>query len=198
MTALHRLTLYLVRHGECRHNVEGRVAGRSDTPLTAHGREQARMNGILLAEAEPDLSRFRFVSSPLHRAANTMEILREAAKLPRDEYGCDPRLAELDCGDNTFRVWAEIQRDMKADPTHKEDGWHWRHPHGESLDDVHQRVGHFLATLTGDTVIVSHSGPVRMLRAHYLGLAPGAILDYKPLHAGIVRLSAGGEAHFGE
>src|ERR1700759_432328 len=102
MTALHRHTLYLVRHGECRHNVEGRVAGRGDTPLTERGREQARMNGILLAEAEPDLLRFRFFSSPLHRAANTMEILREAAKLPRDGYPSDRRLAELDCGENSM------------------------------------------------------------------------------------------------
>lgn len=197
MTALHRLTLYLVRHGECRHNVDGRVAGRGDTPLTERGREQARMNGILLAEAEPDLSRFRFFSSPLHRAASTMEILREAAKLPRDGYTSDRRLAELDCGENSMRVWADIERDMKADPAYT-DRWHWAHPGGESLADVHHRVGRFLGTLSGDAVIVSHAGPVRMLRAHYLGLAPQAILDYKPMHAGIVRLSAGGEAHFGE
>jgi probable phosphoglycerate mutase len=194
---LHRLTLYLVRHGECRHNVEGRVAGRSDTPLTARGREQARDNGRLLGEAEPDLSRFAFFASPLHRAANTMEILREAAGLSRDGYIADHRLAELDCGENTFRVWADIERDMKADPA-STDRWHWPHPGGESLADVHARLGHFLARLTKDAVIVSHAGPVRMIRAHYLGLAPGAILDYKPMHAGIVRLSAGGEAHFGE
>ncbi|HEY1632906.1 MAG TPA: histidine phosphatase family protein [Rhizomicrobium sp.] len=194
---LHDLTLYLVRHGECRHNVEGRVAGRSDTPLTARGREQARDNGVLLAEAEPDLARFAFFASPLHRAANTMEIVREAAGLPRDEYVADYRLSELDCGANTFRVWAEIERDMKADPSYT-DRWHWRHPGGESLADVHERVGRFLAGLTGDAVIVSHAGPVRMLRAYYLGLAPEAVLDYKPMHTGIVRLSAGGEAHFGE
>ncbi|MGH6870370.1 MAG: histidine phosphatase family protein [Rhizomicrobium sp.] len=197
MTDLHALTLYLVRHGECRHNVEGRVAGRGDTPLTARGREQARDNGILLAEAEPELSKLPFFSSPLHRAAGTTEILRQAAGLPRDDYACDPRLAELDCGANTMRVWADIERDMKADPAHA-DRWHWTHPGGESLADVHARVGHFLARLETSAVIVSHAGPVRMIRAHYLGLAPDAILDYKPMHAGIVRLSAGGEAHFGE
>jgi len=194
---LHDRTLYLVRHGECRHNVEGRVAGRSDTPLTPQGREQARANGALLKQAEPRLADFAFYASPLHRAANTMEILREAAGLTRDDYVADYRLSELHCGTNTFRVWADIERDMKADPSYT-DRWHWRHPGGESLADVHARVGRFLATLDRDAVIVSHAGPVRMLRAHYLGLAPEAVLDYKPMHAGIVRLSAGGEAHFGE
>jgi probable phosphoglycerate mutase len=197
MSDLHALTLYLVRHGECRHNVEGRVAGTSDTPLTERGLAQARENGRLLKEAEPGLARFGFIASPLHRAAATMELVRQAAGLPRDGYVCDRHLAELDCGDNTLRLWADIEREMKADPAFR-DRWHYAHPGGESLADVHARLGHFLARLSHDAVIVTHAGPVRMIRAHYLGLAPDAVLQYKPLHAGIIRLSAGGEAHFGE
>ncbi|HEX3673861.1 MAG TPA: histidine phosphatase family protein [Rhizomicrobium sp.] len=197
MTALHDLTLYLVRHGECRHNVEARVAGQSDSPLTARGIEHARANGRALKQIEPDLANFQFISSPTHRTAATMELAREAAGLTRDDYIADRRLMELDTGDNTFRVWAEVEAEMKADPAYI-DRWRYAHPGGESLADLHGRIGKFLPALTGNSVIVTHSGPMRMIRAHYLGLAPQAVLDYKPLHAGILRLSAGVETYFGE
>jgi broad specificity phosphatase PhoE len=197
MTALHDLTLYLVRHGECRHNVEGRVAGQSDTPLTARGIAHARANGRALREVEPDLARFRFIASPTHRTAATMELAREAAGLSREDYVADHRLMELDTGDNTFRVWAEVEAGMKKDPAYL-DRWRYAHPGGESLADLHDRLGKFLPTLTGDAVIVTHSGPMRMIRAHYLAIAPDAVLDYKPPHAGILRLSAGVETYFGE
>ena len=35
------LTLYVIRHGECEHNVAGRAAAQNDSPLTTRGREQA-------------------------------------------------------------------------------------------------------------------------------------------------------------
>ena len=37
------ITLYFARHGETLANVEKRFQGRNDTPLTEHGRLQARM-----------------------------------------------------------------------------------------------------------------------------------------------------------
>jgi broad specificity phosphatase PhoE len=197
MIGLHDLTLYLVRHGECRHNVEGRVAGQSDTPLTARGIAHARANGRVLREVEPDLARFHFIASPTHRTAMTMELAREAAGLPREDYIADRRLMELDTGDNTFRIWAEVEAEMKTDPAYI-DRWRYAHPGGESLADLHGRIGKFLPTLTGNAVIVTHSGPIRMIRAHYLDLAPEAVLEYKPPHAGILRLSAGSETCFGE
>ena len=46
------LTLYIIRHGECEHNIAGRAAGQDDSPLTHRGREQARDNGRLLARLE--------------------------------------------------------------------------------------------------------------------------------------------------
>ncbi len=197
MTALHRLTLYLVRHGECRHNVEARVAGQSDSPLTERGRAHACDNGRVLKQVEPDLANFQFIASPTHRTAVTMELVREAAGLTRDDYIADRRLMELDTGENTFRVWAEVEAEMRTDPAYI-DRWRYAHPGGESLADLHDRMGKFLPTLTDNAVIVTHSGPMRMIRAHYLGVAPQDVLDYKPPHAGILRLSAGNETYFGE
>ena len=59
-------------------------------------------------------------------------------------------------------------------------------------------MGEFLNTLTRDSVIVTHAGPVRAIRGHYLGLTSDDVLSYETKHAGIMRLSAGTEAYFGD
>ena len=91
------ITLYFARHGETLANVERRFQGRNDTPLTEHGRLQARMLAAILAEllATADAA-IRLKSLP--RARKTMELVLEALGLPRD-YDTDPRLMEIDLGD---------------------------------------------------------------------------------------------------
>ena len=39
MPDFRELTFYVIRHGECEHNVAGRPASWDDSPLTARGRE---------------------------------------------------------------------------------------------------------------------------------------------------------------
>jgi hypothetical protein len=57
------ITLYFARHGQTVANVERRFQGRNDTPLTEHGRMQARMLAAILAEFLAGQTRPRFVSS---------------------------------------------------------------------------------------------------------------------------------------
>lgn len=184
-------TLYVVRHGECEHNVAHRIAAQNDSPLTPRGRDQARANGRLLKELAGDPSRLAFFASPLHRTCVTMELLREAADLPATGYRADRRLMEIDMGDDTWKPAKDLGNFGAA---------YWDHvrPDGESMAQVHARVGRFLSEVAGDTVIVTHAGPFRMIRAHRLGLSREAALDYHPPNAGIMRLSAGSEAYFGE
>src|ERR1700691_6186900 len=114
MPDLKSLTLYVLRHGECEHNVEGRLASQSDSPLTAKGREQARANGRLLKEVAGDLSGFDFHASSLHRTCATMELLREAAGLPPTGYRADHRLMEMHCGDQIWLTLSEISEEEHA------------------------------------------------------------------------------------
>ena len=51
---------------------------------------------------------------------------------------------------------------------------------------------------TIDAIIVTHQIPSRVIRGHYLGLKPEEIVRYEQPHAGIMRLSAGTESHFGD
>src|ERR1700679_2342669 len=101
MHKLSTLTLYVLRHGECEHNVEGRIAAQDDSPLTQRGRDQARANGRLLKELIGDLSALDFFASSLHRTCATMELAREAAGLSATGYRADRRLMEGDLGDHT-------------------------------------------------------------------------------------------------
>lgn len=188
-------TLYLVRHGECVHNVEGRVAAQDDSPLTAIGREQARENGRILKRLVGDLTKIDYISSPLHRAAATMELLRAVAGLSTDGYRADRRLMEMDFGEDTGKTYAEIDRGVGRFGAQN---WDYVRPGGESLAMLHARVGRLLESLSRDAVIVTHAGPLRMIRCHLLGLSREDALAYHPPNAGIVRLSCGAEAVFGE
>ena len=68
-------TLYLMRHGQTAYNLEHRVQGRCDSPLTPLGVEQARVAGRWLAARGVRFD--RLCSSPLGRAASTLALVRE-------------------------------------------------------------------------------------------------------------------------
>lgn len=195
MSDFRDFTLYVLRHGECEHNVEGRFASHDDSPLTAAGREMARANGRLLRELAGNLNALDFYASSLHRTCCTMELMREAAGLSPTGYRADHRLMEQNIGDH---IWAkrsviteEDDRQYGLDP------WNYRRERGESQAMVYERVGSFLQGITRDSVIVSHGIAVRMVRAHYLGLSPEETVRYEHPNAGLLRLSHGTEAYFG-
>ncbi|MEJ1970575.1 MAG: histidine phosphatase family protein [Rhizomicrobium sp.] len=196
MANVRDLTLYVVRHGECEHNLERRIGSHDDSPLTARGREQAREKGRLLREMVRDPAALDFHASSLHRACVTMELLREAAGLPPTGYRADHRLMEIHAGDHIWLAWPDIPAEdhvpFEADP------WNARRPGGESRADLFARAGRFLATLTRDAVIVTHGVTAASLRAQYLGLSPEECLSYQAPNAGLLRLSRGTEAYFGE
>lgn len=64
-------TIYLIRHGETEWNVEGRMQGHADSPLTQKGLEQARRR----AESLKHIQFAAFYSSDLLRAKRTAEII---------------------------------------------------------------------------------------------------------------------------
>ena len=75
-------TLTLIRHGQTEWNAAGRFQGSQDIPLNAIGKDQAIRSGELLVDVlardEHDPAKVPFVSSPLGRARNTMELVRGA------------------------------------------------------------------------------------------------------------------------
>lgn len=73
----HKIIFYLVRHGQTEWNVEQRIQGQLDSPLTVKGIDQARS----LAEQCADLNISTILTSPLGRAVETAEICAERLDL---------------------------------------------------------------------------------------------------------------------
>jgi len=172
--------LWPIRHGETKWSAEGRHTGRTDLPLTAHGRERAVELGRFLAG-----TKFQAVlQSPMRRARETCEIAGFGSVAVVDEG-----LREWDYGVYEGRTSQEIQAEIP--------GWSvWKDAitGGESVEQVGARadgvIARALASASGgprsqnrdlghpetdDVVRVAlfaHAHILRILAARWIGLAP--------------------------
>ena len=94
---------YFIRHGQTVWNVENKICGATDSPLTEYGREQAKKTGqkILTEGVKAD----EILCSPLSRAADTARLISEMTGIP---YRVEPRLIE-----QNFGKWESTPRDGK-------------------------------------------------------------------------------------
>lgn len=190
------ITLYYIRHGLTDWNVEGRLQGGRDTPLNNRGRAQARQCAELLRElfgrdgrAAEDLA---YVSSPLRRATETMEIVRGGLGLPVDAYAREPRLKEIAFGEWEGLTYLDVmKRDKTIVDAREHRKWGFRPPGGETYAEVAHRVGEWYATLTRDTVVTAHGGTARALVGH-LGIVSTDAAAHQPIENGVVYVIAGG------
>jgi broad specificity phosphatase PhoE len=164
------MRLLFIRHGETLANVEGRLQGLLDSPLTERGRAQARALAARLRREGEALS--AIYASDLSRATVTAEIVGAELEAP---IVLDARLREFDAGLLTGLLEPEIKR------LHPET-WHaFRHspewvpiPGGEGNEAFHARLAAALEEIEGkhgegDTVaVVAHGGSLGMMLAHIL------------------------------
>lgn len=189
-------TLYYIRHGLTDWNIEGRLQGGRDTPLNPRGRSQAHQCADILRELlvlddrKPDDC--DYVSSPLVRATETMDILRAALGLPQGGYSRDPRLVEIAFGEWEGLTYLDVlQRDRDVVDKREASKWLFRPPGGETYEEVARRVGEWYATLTRETVVTAHGGTARALIGH-LGIAPPEEAAHQPVEQGVVYVFARG------
>jgi broad specificity phosphatase PhoE len=150
-----------VRHAETEWSVNGRHTGRTDIPLTEHGRDAARA----LRER---LNKWRFelvLVSPLVRARETCELcgLDSGAQLR-------PDLLEWDYGDYEGLTTPEIR-------AQRPDWLLWRDgcPGGESPTDVGARADRVVEEIDasgGNVAVFSHGHMLRVLGARWIELGP--------------------------
>ncbi len=167
------LTLYLARHGETVANVEKRFQGHTiDTPLTPKGLEQAKTLGRILKVNAADPAALVYVSSPLHRAQHTMQIVLETLGFADDSYTTDPRLIEIDLG-----AWDGLTADEakarfpEAYAARTADKWTVDVPGGgENYASVARRATSFVMGLKTDTFAVSHGAFTRITRGLFQGM----------------------------
>jgi probable phosphoglycerate mutase len=166
-----RPTLYFARHGETDWNRERRLQGQHDIPLNALGRTQsARCGAILrglLARAGGLASDHEYVSSPLGRARETMELMRAELGLLPQNYRTDARLMEMSFGRWEGYTFSELQaREGAGLAARERDKWGFVLPGGESYAQLAVRVGEWYAGVYRDTVVSAHGGVLRALIAH--------------------------------
>ncbi|MEQ8823935.1 MAG: histidine phosphatase family protein [Filomicrobium sp.] len=172
------VTLYCIRHGQTDWNAQSRYQGQVDIPLNDTGRAQALRNGKALAARLPDIAAADFVSSPLSRACETMRIVRGALDLPADEFTTDERLKEVHYGEWQGQLLETlVANEADGIAARRADPYHYRPPGGESYQDLLNRMCQWLETVERDTVVTTHGGITRTLRAHLLDLDLDKILE---------------------
>jgi broad specificity phosphatase PhoE len=188
--------LYYVRHGETDFNVEGRLQGRRDTELNAHGRRQAAECALLLqdlfARDQRRADEPVYISSPLMRARQTMEVLRATLGLDPREFDIDARLSEIAYGDWEGLTLPEIESRTPGILAKRDrDKWDFAPPGGESYRQLATRVGDWYASLTCDAVVAAHGGGVRALMA-LLHIVTKDEATRAPIEQGVVYVFADG------
>ena len=189
--------LYYIRNGETDLNSQGRLQGRRDTALNAHGRRQAAECGVLLgdlfARDHRQAQDFKYISSPLKRARETMEILRATLGLQALDYEVDARLIEIAYGEWEGLTLQEIEtRDASVLSARERDKWDFAPPGGESYRELADRIGNWYRPLTADTVVAAHGGGVRALMA-ILNIVPEEQATHAQIEQGVVYVFADGK-----
>ena len=153
------MKLYIARHGETAWNVENKVSGRTDIPLTDQGLEQARE----LARNAMGKGIQVILCSPLLRARQTAQAVSDAIGIP---IQIDDRLIELNFGifEGQSRFDPDFQFTRAQLPT--------RYPGGESAFDLAHRVYSLLEDVKWNyadktVLLVCHGGVCRMVRSYF-------------------------------
>jgi broad specificity phosphatase PhoE len=156
-----RFEVVLVRHGETAWSLSGRHTGRTDVPLTAEGRRQAK----LISSRFTERSFAQVLTSPLSRAADTCDIAGFSGVSEKTDD-----LLEWDYGDYDGRRTVDIRRERP--------GWSlWTDgvPNGEAAEEVARRADRVIAAVRaarGDVALFAHGHLLRVLAARWLGAAP--------------------------
>ncbi len=166
--------LWIMRHGETEWSRVGKHTGRTDIPLTEHGREQARRAAGALAGVGFSL----VLCSPMLRARETCRLVgfERAAEFDDD-------LCEWDYGDYEGITTAEIQVERPD-----WDLWSDGCPGGESPEQVGARVDRVLARVAeapGEVLCVAHGHVLRALTARWLGMDVTAGAHFALATAGV-------------
>lgn len=162
--------VYLIRHGQTKWNVEGKLQGHTDEPLNEDGEDQA-----LILRGKFEKIKFDAVfSSDLSRANKTAAIVLGPQKVKivkhpalRERYmgGWEGRLI------NDLKSWFKEQG-ISTDSLSREEylSYKWQSDI-ESYADVYQRLNNFIKTQAisrlGSTILLSsHGGVLRALLYH--------------------------------
>ena len=171
------MKIYVARHGQTQWNLENRVCGRTDQPLTEVGLRQAQ----LLAERTKGLKIDAIISSPMLRARQTAA---PTAALHGLDILVDDRLIEQNYG-----IYEGVSRRDEGFLDNKRH-FAWRYPGGESMMDVAYRVYGLLEEIRAgyagkNVLLVCHGGICRVVRTYFEDMTNEEYFSYSEENANI-------------
>lgn len=162
----------LIRHGEAENNVLGilsSIGSRKEYALTESGRLAVRATAEFLKDIAPDF----IVASPILRARESAEIIRDMLAIPLtiDTRLCEARFGDFEETDHQMFIDFMREHGTRAigAPEHGVEGYM----------DIRERVRSFLSSTTEafhgkNIAIVSHADTLQELYAELLGEPIGA------------------------
>lgn len=180
--------LFVLRHGETDWNVLKRLQGHTDTSLNEQGRSQARRHGGELAQIlssrsqatdlKDELAGWHFVSSPLKRCRETMGIVLDCLGYSSLPFSIDDRLIEISFGEWEGQRWEDLHmNEPELVKARFENPWEECAPGAETYTDLEKRVLDWYSSLPPKSIVVTHSGPSRILRRAVGQLSKEQVLD---------------------
>ncbi|WP_044642722.1 histidine phosphatase family protein [Risungbinella massiliensis] len=162
--------LYLVRHGQTKWNVEGRLQGRLDSPLTEIGIEQAKQLGKQLS----DIPFQCIYSSSTNRAVETASYLKGERTI---DLVKKDSLMEMSFSKWEGRKWSEIQELFPKELdeiNNSPENYDAKESQGETLLDVQERSVPFIQDIlerhVGENIlVVTHSIVIKVLVNYFRG-----------------------------
>lgn len=160
------VTVYLTRHGQTEWNIEKRLQGHGNSPLTESGLRGAEE----LSKRLEDINIERIYTSPIERAYKTAIILKGNKKIDVVNH---EGLKEMNFGDFEGKITEDV---MKENPDWNinlimQGNLEMRAPNGETLAEVRERVSKAM-----DQIIQDNEGKTILIVGH--GITLKAIMNY--------------------
>ena len=157
---------YFVRHGQTVWNVENKICGATDSPLTEYGRQQAAETGKNIVES--GIKADEILYSPLSRAADTAKIIEQ-----------------------NFGKWESTPRDGKEFKKAKE-SFACRYEGGESMLQLAQRIYNLLDEIKQESdhktyILVAHNGISRMIQSYFTDMTNEEFASFGVKNCQVVR-----------
>lgn len=171
---------YFVRHGETVWNVENKICGATDSPLTEKGRTQARELGELIVSENIKFDEILY--SPLSRAKDTALIISDVTGVSAK---VEERLIE-----QNFGKWEGTARnglDFKAD----KENFATDYEGGESMLKLCQRIYNLIDDIKADKdktyLLVAHNGIARAVNSYFNSMSNKEYASFGIKNCEIVR-----------
>ena len=179
--------VYFVRHGQSLWNVENKICGATDIPLTETGHRQAIETGEKIRAL--GIQADEILYSPLQRAADTARRIAEITGLPARE---EPRLTE-----QNFGVWESTPRDG-AEFRRAKENFCCSYGGGESMLRVAQRIYNLLDELRAQPdrtcILVAHNGIARVVKSYFSDMTNSEYAAFGVKNCEVLEFSFDGKA----